>query len=153
MFGDSFYSQCSAPWSWSQPVTVSPSGQTERHISINPKDSLRYYFPTRVACVLLEVIRGATVRLPRVRGEVGTKSGRPCVCLLLAYPTSLLSRPAHLHTYQRCVSDVFNLFIGMIDLPPGLPSHSDRPNFPSQFYIPISYRYPLPQGRQVGFLK
>lgn len=32
------------------------------------KDSLlRYYFfQTRVACVLLEVIRGATIRLPRV---------------------------------------------------------------------------------------
>lgn len=38
------------------------------------KDSLlRYYFSTRVACVLLQVIRGATVRLPRVWGEVGYK--------------------------------------------------------------------------------
>ena len=37
------------------------------------------------------------------RGRV-QKSGRPCVCLLLAYPASLPSIPAHLHTYQRYVA-------------------------------------------------
>jgi hypothetical protein len=71
---------------------------------------LRYYFSTRVACVLLQVIRGATVRLPRVWGEVGYKIWTMCL------PFASLSRnhfPLYLHTctlIRGCVSDFLNLF-------------------------------------------
>ena len=89
--------------------------------------------------MLLEVIRGATVRLPRVWGEVGYKIWE-AMCL----PLASLSRITSLYTCtlahlsEVCCPDVLNLFIGMIEVPPGLPSHSDRPIFPSQFYFPIS---------------
>lgn len=128
--------------------------QAECHLQ-SIQSALTLLFPTRVACVLIEVIRVPSTCLV-FGARSGTKYGRPCVCLLLAYiPHHFSLHLAHLHTYQRCVSDILNLFIGHDRGTPTttsrfLPSHSDRPNFPSQFllsHLPLS---PLPQGRQVG---
>jgi hypothetical protein len=85
----------------------------------------------------------------------GTKPSRPCVCLLLAYPTSLSSLYLHTCTLIRGVlPHVLNLFIGMIEVPPGRFYHlipiAQTSLLDSTFPSPPS---PPPQGRQVGFLK
>ena len=74
---------------------------------------------------------------------------------MLAYPTSLLSIPAHLHTYQRYVPDVLNLFIGIHDRGPTTRFYRLIPIaqtslLNSTFPSPPSL---LPHGRQVGVLK
>jgi hypothetical protein len=43
-----------------------------------------------------------------------------------------------------------NLFIGMIEVPTGLPAHPDRPSFPSRFPANSHLTITLPHGRQVG---
>jgi len=118
------------------------------------KDSLlRYYFPTRVACVLLEVIRGATIRLPRVWGEVGYKVWEAMCLPFAGLPriTSLRTcTPAHL---SEVCADVLNLFIGMINVPTRFTISFRSPKLPFSILLSHLRRHPLPQGRQVGVLK
>ena len=103
----------------------------------------------RVTCMSLEVIRGgvppAACRMVCARS--GTKSGGPCVCLLLAYPaTSLPSNPCTLSEVRS--RTLPNLFLSMIKVH---LAHSDRSDFPSRFPTWISpLPVTLPQGRQVG---
>ena len=67
------------------------------HISIRGQP-LTLLFLTRVACMSLEVIRGATVRLPRVRRKVGYKIRR-AMCLPFCCPISHHFFP-YLHTIR-----------------------------------------------------
>jgi hypothetical protein len=74
----------------------------------------------------------------------------------LSHITSSLYTCTLAHLSEVCVSDVLNLFIGMIaDPPPGFTCHliPIAQTSPSQFLLFPSPPSPLPQGRQVGFLK
>jgi hypothetical protein len=130
-----------APWSWSRPVTVSPP----RTLSVTLPSHINQSQGQPLLCF-------GACRLRALRGHQGYHHP-PASCLgrgrvqnlgghvfTFCYPI-----PHHFSLYlhtctliRGMLPDVLNLFMGMIEVPPGLPSHSDRPNFPSQFYFPIS---------------
>ncbi len=115
---------------------------------------LRHYFSTRVACVLLEVIRVT----PSACLVFGARSGIwEAMCLpfaILSHITSLYTcTPAHLSKVCTRYSQSFHRHDRGTPTTRFLPSHPDRPNFLSQFYFPISHRHPCLKVDRWGVLK